>query len=128
MELLEPIEGETLVVKVLSTRLDAASSPEVKRRLAELISNGHRQLVLDISEVEFIDSNGLSTLVFARKRLGEYGEMVISSPRNSVMSMLKLTRLYQVFSIFTDRQQAIAALRMSTPDTTTIDDSLPARQ
>jgi anti-sigma B factor antagonist len=110
MKLIEWIERDTMVVKVLAARLDAASSPEVKRHLAKLISSGHRQLVLDISDVEFIDFNGLSTLVFTCKRLGKYGEMAVSGARDSVMSMLKLTRLYQVFKIFPDRQEAIAAL------------------
>jgi anti-sigma B factor antagonist len=128
MELVEWIEGNPLVVKVLAARLDAASAPEMKRCLAKLISKGHQRLVLDISDVEFIDSNGLGILVFARKRLGKYGEMAISGPRNAVMSMLKLTRLYQVFDIFSDHQQAIVALRTSTANTAAFDDSLTGRQ
>jgi anti-sigma B factor antagonist len=122
MELLERVEGDTLVIKVLAPQLDAASAPEVKRRLAKLIGNGRQQLVLDISEVDFIDAGGLSTLVFALKRLGKYGKMAISCSRNSVMSMLKLTRLYQVFKIFPDCQQAIAALCTPTGDTAVFED------
>jgi anti-sigma B factor antagonist len=128
MELLEWIVGDTLVVKVLAARLDVASAPEVKRRLARLISNGHQRLVLDISEVDFIDSNGLSTFVFAFKRLGKDGEMAISSPRNAVIIMLKLTRLYQVFNIFPNHQQAIAALRTSVEKTAPSRIAQPGRQ
>jgi anti-sigma B factor antagonist len=128
MEMMEWIEGNPLVVKVLAARLDGVAAPAVKHRLAKLIGKGNQRLVLDISEVEFIDSNGLGILVFAHKRLGKYGEMAISGPRNAVMSMLKLTRLYQVFDIFPDRQQAIAALGTSTANTAAFDDSLPGRQ
>jgi anti-sigma B factor antagonist len=128
VELMEWIEGSTLVVKLLTARLDVASTPEVKRSLAKLIRKGHRRLVLDISEVDFIDSNGLSTLVFARQRLGKYGQMAISSPRNTVMSMLKLTRLYQVFDVFHDRQQAIAALSTSGGSAATFEDGPPDSQ
>jgi anti-sigma B factor antagonist len=127
MELLERIEGDTLVVKVLAARLDSASAPDVKRRLAKRIANGHQQLVLDLSEVDFIDSSGLSTLVFALKRLGRYGEMAISSPRDSVVSILRLTRLYRVFNIFPDCQQAIAALRASPENPAALENNQPDR-
>jgi anti-sigma B factor antagonist len=111
MEIQERIEDNTLIVKVLAARFDAASAPEVKRRIAQLIRKGHQRFVLDISDVDFIDSNGLSTLAFALKRLGNYQALAISGPRNTVASIFKLTRLYQVFNIFPDCDQAIAALR-----------------
>jgi anti-sigma B factor antagonist len=111
MDLLERIEGDTLVVKLSGLRLDAASAPDVKRRIARLIGNGHQRLVLDLSEVDFIDSKGLSILVFALKRMGNYRDLAISGLRDSVLSMLKLTRLYRVFNIFPDNEQAIDAFR-----------------
>ena len=104
------IEGNTLVVKILAARLDAASAPEVKRRIGDWIRSGHRRLVLDVSDVEFIDSSGLHTLVFALKQLGNYQDLAISGPRDAVVNMFKLTRLYQIFNIFSDSEKAIAAL------------------
>ena len=104
------MEGNTLVVKILAARLDAASAPEVKRRIGEWIRGGHRRLVLDVSDVEFIDSSGLHTLVFALKQLGSHQDLAISGPRDAVLNMFKLTRLYQIFNIFSDSEKAIAAL------------------
>jgi anti-sigma B factor antagonist len=104
------IEGNTLVVKILATRLDSESAPEIKRRIGNWIRSGHRRLVLDISKVEFIDSSGLHTLVFALKQLGSYQDLAISGPRDAVVNMFKLTRLYEIFNIFSDSQEAIAAL------------------
>jgi anti-sigma B factor antagonist len=104
------MEGNTLVVKILAARLDAESAPEIKRRIGNWIRSGHRRLVLDVSDVEFIDSNGLHTLVFALKQLGSYHDLAISGPRDAVVNMFKLTRLYQIFNIFSDSETAIAAL------------------
>ena len=104
------IEGNTLVVKILAARLDAASAPEIKRRIGAWIRSGHRRLVLDVSDVEFIDSSGLHTLVFALKQLGSYQDLAISGPRDAVVNMFKLTRLYQIFNIFSDSEKAISAL------------------
>jgi len=110
MKIRHRLEGNTLVVKILATRLDSESAPEIKRRIAIWIRSGHRRLVLDISKVEFIDSSGLHTLVFALKQLGSYQDLAISGPRDAVVNMFKLTRLYEIFNIFSDSQEAIAAL------------------
>lgn len=110
MKIQHRMEGNTLVVKILAARLDAASAPEVKRRIGDWIRRGHRRLVLDVSAVEFIDSSGLHTLVFALKQLGSYQNLAISGPRDAVVNMFKLTRLYQIFNIFADSEKAIAAL------------------
>ncbi|HTY54481.1 MAG TPA: STAS domain-containing protein [Candidatus Binataceae bacterium] len=112
MDLLQRVEGNTLVLKVFVRQLNAASASVLRRRIAKLAGSGSRRLVLDISEVETIDSNGLSALVFALKRLQFHNlrNFAISGPRESVMSMLKLTRLYRVFDIFPNCEQAIAAL------------------
>jgi anti-sigma B factor antagonist len=110
MKIRHRMEGNTLVVKILATRLDSESAPEIKRRIGNWIRSGHRRLVLDISKVEFIDSSGLHTLVFALKQLGSYQDLAISGPRDAVVNMFKLTRLYEIFNIFSDSQEAIAAL------------------
>ena len=110
MKIRHRMEGNTLVVKILAARLDAASAPEVKRRIGDWIRSGHRRLVLDVSDVEFIDSSGLHALVFALKQLGSYQDLAISGPRDAVVNMFKLTRLYQIFNIFSDSEKAIAAL------------------
>jgi anti-sigma B factor antagonist len=110
MKIRHRMEGNTLVVKILAARFDAASAPEVKRRIGDWIRSGHRRLVLDVSDVEFIDSSGLHTLVFALKQLGSYQDLAISGPRDAVVNMFKLTRLYQIFNIFSDSEKAIAAL------------------
>ena len=110
MKIRHRMEGNTLVVKILATRLDSQSAPEIKRRIGIWIRSGHRRLVLDISKVEFIDSSGLHALVFALKQLGSYQDLAISGPRDAVVNMFKLTRLYEIFNIFSDSQDAIAAL------------------
>src|ERR1700693_5185860 len=104
------IEGPLLVVKVSDSRLDINSAWLVKQRLVELIRDGHQRIALEISEVESIDSIGLATFASVAQLLDRDGSLVISGPRSTVMSMLKLTRLDKVFRIVADEKQAIAAL------------------
>jgi anti-sigma B factor antagonist len=111
MRLEEQLDGNALVLKLLDSRFDASTAPFVKERFAVLISNGYHRIALDISEVEFIDSSGLSAAVWALKRLGADGELVIGGARGTVMSIFRLTRLDRVFRIFPDKEMAVAALR-----------------
>jgi anti-sigma B factor antagonist len=107
----EKLDGNTVVVKLLDARFDSSTAPLVKERFARLIGQGYQRIALDISDVEFIDSSGLSAAVWALKRLGASGELVISGARGTVMSILRLTRLDQIFRIFPDKEMAVAALR-----------------
>jgi anti-sigma B factor antagonist len=110
MELQERIEDDALVAKMLDSRLDASSAPALKKRITALIGSGHHRIALDLSEVEFIDSSGLSALVSALRQLQGDGDLVLIGPRSTVLSMFKLTRLDRVFRIFPGEAQALAAL------------------
>jgi anti-sigma B factor antagonist len=110
MKLQERIDGDALVAKVLDSRLDASSTPALKKRITALIGSGHHRIALDLSEVEFIDSSGLSALVSALRQLQGDGDLVLIGPRSTVLSMFKLTRLDRVFRIFPDQAQALTAL------------------
>jgi len=111
MRLEEQLDGNALVIKLLDSRFDASTAPFVKERIAVLIGNGHHRIALDVSEVEFIDSSGLSAAVWALKRLGADGELVIGGVRGTVLSIFRLTRLDKVFRIFPSKEMAVAALR-----------------
>jgi anti-anti-sigma factor len=106
----ECAEGDALIVRVRDARFDKRSAPLVWERLRTLIRNGHRRVAFVMSDVEFIDSSGLGVLVLAEQRLGVHGGFVISNPTDTVMSILRLTRLAKVFRIFANERQAIAAL------------------
>jgi anti-sigma B factor antagonist len=106
----ECIEGDAVIVRMKYPRLDSRSAPLVGRRLSLLIRSGHRRMALEMSRVEFIDSSGLGVLVSVEHLLGGHGGFVISSPSETVMSILRLTRLAKVFRIFPNEQQALAAL------------------
>jgi anti-sigma B factor antagonist len=102
-----------MMVKVLETRLDASSAPALKKRIATMIKSGHHRIALDLSEVEFVDSSGLSALVSVLRQLQGDGDLVLIGLRSTVISMFKLTRMDRVFRIFPDQAHALAALATS---------------
>ena len=103
-------EGDVLIVKVLDKRLDAQAANDFKEKISGYISNGSQSIVLNMSEVDFVDSSGLGAMVSVLKLLGEEGQLVICGTAESVMRLFKLTRMNKLFSIFEGESEAIDAL------------------
>lgn len=104
------IRGETAIVRLPAT-LVLANASAVRAALLQRINAGPARLVLDMSQVEFADSSGLSAIlacVSAARRRG--GNVALLSPRPRVRALVELTRLDDVVSVVTDQAVAIAAL------------------
>ena len=84
-------EGEAALIAVRG-ELDLASGPELESELGKLAAPGTQLVVVDLRELEFMDSTGLSILVRAHQRLAEDGcvlGLVEGSPQ--VQRLLDLT-------------------------------------
>lgn len=94
-------------VVTLSGRLDLLSAAAVKRQLADLVSAGNRRLVIDLHEVSFIDSSGLSTLVSALKLARQAGgDLRLARPNEQARVLLELTTLDRVLRPFATVEEA----------------------
>lgn len=102
--------GSVSIVKPLERRMDARTAPEFRRQMDELIAAGHRKLVLDLSEVDFLDSSGLGAIVSSLKALGDDGHLLVVGTRPPVASLFKLTRMDKVFRMFPQTADAVAAV------------------
>ncbi len=97
-----------LVIKPCFGRLDALAAPGF-RDLAVAGIAGHTVVVVDLSDVESMDSSGLGTIVAILKRMAPGGSLRIAKPSASVRVLLDLTRLNRVLRTFDDVDTAVAA-------------------
>ena len=102
-------EGGCLVVSLKEKRLDAVIAASFREAMVARIDQGQRNIVLDMSQVSFMDSSGLGAIVYVLKHLGHTGRLHICGVTPGVMAVLKLTRMDRVFKTFDSRQAAIAA-------------------
>ena len=108
--LLEDVpEGDCLVVSLKEKRLDAVIAASFREALVERIDQGQRNIVLDMSQVSFMDSSGLGAVVSILKHLGTKGWLHLYGVTPGVMAVLKLTRMDRVFKTFDSRQAALAS-------------------
>ena len=94
----ETVDGY-MVIHVAG-EVDLASAPALDEQIAALMAHGPQQLVIDLSEVTFMDSTGLGVLVKALKRSRETGtrlDLIVTSER--VLKVFAITGLDTVLPI-----------------------------
>ncbi|HWI05297.1 MAG TPA: STAS domain-containing protein [Acidimicrobiales bacterium] len=80
--------------------LDMSTAPQFREQLLRLVSDGATLVTVDLSELAFVDSTGLSVLITGLKRLRQQGgEMALRSPTPGTRRVLEITGLTEVFSI-----------------------------
>ena len=107
MELQAEVHDDWKIITPAEKRLDACVAQSFKTALSETVTDGSKQIIIDLSNVEVIDSSGLGSLVFFKQFAGEEARIVIASASASVVSVLKLTHLDRVFKIVDKPQEVL---------------------
>ena len=102
--------GEDTYVIALAGEVDLYTAPELKQQLLEVIGQGAKEVVVDLSDTTFIDSTTLGVLVGGVKRLRPNGGQVslVCSDRN-ITKIFEITGLDRVFTIHATREEALGA-------------------
>lgn len=106
---IEAREREGVVLLDCAGRLltgDPATA--LRDRITHLLGEGKRQLILNLQQVDFIDSTGLGALVIcytSTKKAG--GALKLLNLQEKTIELLVLTKLTSTFELFTDEQHAV---------------------
>jgi anti-sigma B factor antagonist len=93
-------ESHQSVHVVLSGELDLSSAPKLRACLAELASAGVIHIVIDLANVTFIDSTGISLLVTDLKRSSASGgSLVVRNATPQAMRVFQITGLVDLLSV-----------------------------
>jgi len=99
-------KGEFTHVKIDEQRLDAAIAPELKVQVTQLVEEGAQRIILDVSDVAFMDSSSLGALVGLLKMIGGRGDLIIAGASGIVADLFKLTRMDRVFRMADSADEA----------------------
>ncbi|PWE28890.1 anti-sigma factor antagonist [Maritimibacter sp. 55A14] len=91
--------GDQLYVRAGEARLDAAVAIRFKDRFRDALDDAVRRVVLDLSQVEFIDSSGLGAVVAVLKLAGPERSFTLAGLNPAVEKVFRLTRMDTVFTI-----------------------------
>ena len=89
--------------------IDLHVSPEVRAALREIIDQKPKRLVVDLSQVPYVDSSGLAVLIGAKQELeAEGGVFLLAGAQEAVRTILESARLDQYFRLVPDLDAAHA--------------------
>lgn len=102
--------GSATVFRLKERKLDANVSAELKGEFLILCDAKTKNLILDLSDVEFCDSSGLSALLIAERKMREHDGLVkLAGLQKKVLTLIKISHLDRAFAIFDTVAKALKA-------------------
>jgi len=102
-------ENDVSVVSV-SGSVDALTAAELAGVIVAQIANGHVNLVVDLTNVEFMSSAGLRTLLGAVKETrSNGGDLRIASTNPGIDKVLKMSGFHNIAKVFTSSTDALSS-------------------
>jgi anti-sigma B factor antagonist len=93
-------------------------SASLRNLVRDLLSKGHKKILFNLGEVDYIDSSGLGSLVSAFTSVRtQGGELKLLHLTNRVHDVMQITKLYTIFDILNDEAVAIKSFGQSTATT-----------
>ena len=94
----------------LNGEIDLHVSPEVAESLRTIIAAKPKHLVVDLTQVTYVDSSGLAVLIEGMQKVQQYGgKFGLAGVQEDVKHVFDIARLDQVFEIYPDVDTALAA-------------------
>ena len=103
-------KGDVVIVD-FQGRLAVGVGDEVLPHIINtLLDEGHKKILLNLSEMDYIDSNGLGELVQSLKTSKRHGASLrLLKPQDRVARTLRLTNLLPMFSVYESESDALKA-------------------
>lgn len=101
-------EREGISILSLKGRLTVGEASTLREKVNQLVPAGHINIILDLSNVDYIDSTGLGSMVICYttiKKAGGILKLVNLNKRN--VELLLLTKLHTIFEVFSDELDAV---------------------
>lgn len=109
LSLVTRTEGDRTVVEVAG-EIDVYTAPQLRERVVELVDAGQVDLVLDLGNVEFLDSTGLGVLVGALNRVRAHdGSLALVLTQERILKIFEITGLRKVFPIHPSVAEAVGS-------------------
>ena len=106
--------GDDAYVISLAGEVDLCTAPEFKQQLLEVIEQGGRDVIVDLSNTTFIDSTTLGVLVGGVKRLRtNEGQLSLVCSDRNITKIFEITGLDRVFTIYPTRNEALSQVGTS---------------
>jgi anti-sigma B factor antagonist len=100
--------GRTVVD--VAGEVDVYTAPKLREQLVTLVDSGHVDIIVNMADVEFLDSTGLGVLVGGLKRVkSREGSLRLVCTQERILKVFRITGLVKVFPIHASVDEAVSA-------------------
>jgi anti-sigma B factor antagonist len=108
---LQEIDHPTATVFRIKGRLDATSTTELEQKVLLRLDRGVTHLIMDFSELEYINSAGLRILVMSYQRLhSRGGQVMVCGVRDYIAEIFEISGYNRIFIMCHDAAQALESI------------------
>ncbi len=104
------VPGRVEVVRIRMRRLDGSTCLTIRPQLSAAWNRGASTVVIDMSNVVFLDSLGISALIAEQRRKPRGTRIVVSSLNEFVRDVFEVTQLFQIFDVYSSSEAAVSTL------------------
>ncbi|WP_425392472.1 STAS domain-containing protein [Ekhidna sp.] len=102
------------IAKIKQEKVDSTMAPELKSEFMKLAQDGVNSLIVDMADVKYVDSSGLSALLVGNRSFSETGVFVLYNVTDHVMKLISISQLDKVMNIVASQEEAADAVLLAT--------------
>jgi anti-sigma B factor antagonist len=107
---LQTREVDSRTIVAVGGEIDVYTAPKLRDKITELVGEGRHNLVIDMENVDFLDSTGLGVLVGGLKKVRAHdGTMELICSQDRLLKIFRITGLAKVFTIHESESAALGA-------------------
>jgi anti-sigma B factor antagonist len=104
--------GEIIVIDFSGKITLGEGSSTLRKSIRDVLDAGHRKILLNLSDVDYIDSSGIGEMVSAYTTVrGLNGELKLVHLTKRVHDLIQITRLFTVFDVQSDEHTALRSFK-----------------
>jgi anti-sigma B factor antagonist len=102
-----------ILIKLNESKLNSLVTPQLKSELILINTEGQRNIILDLSQIKFADSSGLSALLVGHRLCkNAEGSFILTGLNDAVSRLITISQLENVLSIVPSTEEAIDLIFM----------------
>jgi len=104
--------GKVCVITINEPRIDTLKAPELKTELLRIIAGGWKYVLLNLMNVQAVDSSGLGSITFGKRQLNEVGGALgLCCLQDKVLSLMRIAKLDRVFKIYATESEGLERIQ-----------------
>lgn len=110
MKIVQNVKNGVILLELSGKVMGGPDATILNNKLHELIESGHKKVVADLSQVNWMNSSGLGILISALTTIRNTGgDLKLAAVTDRIKSLLMITKLLTVFDTFDSVEEAIAS-------------------